>query len=697
MNIGLITEYPIWFVILCILLGVAYAAILYFRNARDELPSALSRGLAVVRAVTITVLAFLLLSPLLRTTHHHVEKPVIVIGQDNTVSVTERDTVAAGPYQQELEAFVRDLGDDYDVRFYTVGEETRPATLDSLPLTFHEKSTDLSSFFELASLRYAHTNAGALVLASDGIYNRGMNPVYSTDNLTKPVFTIALGDTARQKDLLIRRANYNRMAFLDNDFPVEVVLQAFDCEGQEAVVTVSHQGRNVFRESLNIPSSRYSGTVRMLLPAEEPGLQPYTIRTTILENEINKKNNTRQIYVDVLDSRQKILILANSPHPDVTAIKQAMQRNYQFETEDLLLDDFSGSLDDYDLVVFHQIPSRNRRSVAMLEEAGNSRVPVLFVVGEQTDLNLLNTFPSGLTIEMAGGQTNDAQPVFNGNFTAFRLQPHTLDVLPFFPPLSVPFGKYRMVPPVSVLFYQRVSGLQTEDPLLLFSALEGEKTGVLCGTGLWKWRMRSYSRTGDHDAFDDIINRMVQYLALRVDKRRFRVEVEQQVPENENIMFYAELYDEGYEPVPGEDISLVIRDEAGNDYDYTFSASENAYVLDAGKLESGKYSYTAKASLGTEVFEEKGAFSVTAVEVETLVTRADHQLLYRLARQNDGIMVYPGNLKAISEAMDQREDIKPVLYSEKRYKAFIDLPWLFAVLLILLSVEWFARKRGGSY
>src|SRR5262245_8036749 len=82
----LITEQPAWYVILCVLLGVAYA---WFFYAKDTvLPSVgLKRGLAVVRGVLVSLLAFLLLTPLIKTFTRDVEKPLIVLAQDNSESL----------------------------------------------------------------------------------------------------------------------------------------------------------------------------------------------------------------------------------------------------------------------------------------------------------------------------------------------------------------------------------------------------------------------------------------------------------------------------------------------------------------------------------------------------------------------------------------------------------------------------------
>jgi hypothetical protein len=60
-------------------------------------------------------------------------------------------------------------------------------------------------------------------------------------------------------------------------------------------------------------------------------------------------------------------------------------------------------------------------------------------------------------------------------------------------------------------------------------------------------------------------------------------------------------------------------------------------------------------------------------------------------------MFYPAGLEQLTEEILAREDIRPVTYSSKKYEDLLNKGWLFAMILGLLSLEWFLRKRAGSY
>src|SRR5690606_38701625 len=126
-------------------LGVGMAVLLYFRNNFIKSPSTrqqlVFRALGVVRFVVITLLALLLLAPLFRSQFTEERKPVVVVLQDNSQSVTygfaEGDSAA---YVQQLEALQEKLGDKFDVKSYGFSQEL----LEDLSPDFKGEITDLS-------------------------------------------------------------------------------------------------------------------------------------------------------------------------------------------------------------------------------------------------------------------------------------------------------------------------------------------------------------------------------------------------------------------------------------------------------------------------------------------------------------------------------------------------------------------------
>ena len=77
-------------------------------------------------------------------------------------------------------------------------------------------------------------------------------------------------------------------------------------------------------------------------------------------------------------------------------------------------------------------------------------------------------------------------------------------------------------------------------------------------------------------------------------------------------------------------------------------------------------------------------------------TTANHQLLYNLAAQSGGKMVMPNQISSLKDIIPKNEKVKTISYEENSYENIINLKWIFVILILLLSLEWFLRKRNGA-
>lgn len=219
----------------CLALGIGYAFLLY--GSSVHLNRTLRNSLFLLRTIAITILSFLLFAPLVRNVQKTVEKPLIIIAQDNSASivVSKPRDFNEKDYISNLKRLEKTLLEAYDVRSFNFGSDVNSG----LDLKFNAPLTDISSVFKLINDQFSNRNIGAIILGSDGIYNRGSNPQYESKNLKTSVYTIALGDTIAKRDLLISNVNYNNITYLDNQFQVEISVEAYQSQGSSSLLTVS--------------------------------------------------------------------------------------------------------------------------------------------------------------------------------------------------------------------------------------------------------------------------------------------------------------------------------------------------------------------------------------------------------------------------------------------------------------------------
>lgn len=678
----------------CLLTGVFLAWLLYGRSSSLTRPLRLI--LATFRAITISSILWLLFSPLIRQISYTLEKPIVIIAQDNSQSVG--NFIPSGfdslKYKKDLQQLSKELSEEYDVITYSFSDRVT----EGLNFGYTGKLTNASALISQLNDKLINRNVGAVILATDGIFNRGGNPASAISELKAPVYTIALGDTIPKKDLLIQNVNSNELVYLDNDFKIEVQVQAYQCNNHETKLSILEDGKKIHEQTIRLTGDQFTKTVPVTLKASKQGIHQYTVTLSALKDEISVKNNSQRILIEVINDRQKILIASAAPHPDLAALREAVQLNKHNEVS-LVMAEGMKSIDPkgYGLIILYQLPGITYDARELISKIHEAKIPVWYILGAQTNISQFNQLQNGVNFRMTGGPLQYTYSDINTNLSVFDLDPTTKKEIENFDPLQVPQGQLQLLGEHQAVLNQRKGKLKTNTPQLFFMNAGGRKTGYLIGEGIWKWKL---SEARDHDqpvVFNSLIGKIVQYLSVKDDKRKFIVRpVKQTFDENEHILINATLYNDSYVPVNTTDINIRLKDEQGKSYNFNFSKYESAYQLDAGILPPGNYSYIANTTLGTQKYTAKGSFFINALIAEFQQTIANHQLLYSLSSQTNGKMYAPAQLLKIKDDLHQSGQVKTLSYEDRKYEELVNFKWLFVLILLLLSTEWFLRKRNGA-
>ncbi len=690
---SIITEYPLWLSIFCLAVGFAAAWILYNKSTDlDEAPSWVRKMLFVVRLVAVSIVALLLLSPLVERKVAKKILPKIVFAQDNSESIIlGKDSAALRKnYIQKVAKLRNELGSDYDFVVATFGNEVQYQ--DSF--SFNEKYSDYDQLLSRITADYVNDNLGALIVAGDGIFTKGIAPRFRAVGAQSPIYAVALGDTTRKRDLKITEVVHNRTAFVDTEVPIELYYEAFDLAGRTAALQVFDGGKVIFEKTIKLNQSQFSGKEKFTIKAGKAGVHFYKFSFKPLEGEELLKNNSKTIAIDVIKNKEKILLLSAGAHPDLGAIKQSIESNVIYEAK--VWTDLSKfpKFSDYKLIILYQLPNRAFPELK-LQELKKTNTSLLFIVGAGTDMRRFNRLNSILKIQTRANYA-EATYVYNGNFSLFTTQ----EIASLFeqnPPLRVPFGSYKVQKNASVLLHQRQRGIETSLPILAFGKSDKQKQAVWVGEGLWRLRMDAFRKDNQHRKFDLLINKTVQYLSIQEQKERFVLRIPTISDEGTNIVCLAELYNESFEQVNDPAVRVSVTDSAGNQFDYLLEQYGTRYRLNLGTFPVGEYRYTAKAEFPDKSLHKSGKFSVRPMNLEAVNTVADFNGLAEMAESTGGKIFTKDSFDALTNAIKQDERIKPVMVENQKLTNITHVKAIFFLLLILLTLEWGLRKFFGSY
>lgn len=694
---AILTEYSLWLSFICILVGVLYSVLLYYKNRDIDFGKNNLKILYTIRGFSITLIAFLLLVPLTKMIIKKSEKPILIFALDNSESIVSSSD--SSYYKNEFPKQYGDLiakfGHKYEVILYEFGNSAKKVNQPSY--NFTDKNSQISDLIEELKTLYVNRNIGALIIASDGIINKGGNPLYALQYSKFPVYTIGMGNPETQTDLYVANIVHNSQTYKGNSFPVEIKIGANHLKGKTAKLKVFQGDKEVYSTSISIPSQSYYTSISTLFEAKSIGIQKYKIVLSDLDGEVTYKNNSATFYIEVVDQREKVAIIYHAPHPDISAIKSALEVSDKYQIELFSSENFKGSLNAYSLVILHQIPSIQFPAPALMNEIQNSKVSVLYILGPKTNFNIFNTHKKGISILKNKDLSNESSPVFNQNFISFTFSEEAKQMLLKLPPLQTPFGDYNETVGAQVFLYQKIAGVNTNFPLILFHEGVGAKSGVIVASGIWQWKLYNYLYANNNDVFNEIINKTAQYLSVFGDKSFFRIKSKHLYNENEQIDFQAELYNESYELINNSDVHMEIQSSSGKKYPFQFSKKDLHYYLSIGELPSDDYKWTATTLTGNQKFSKSGAFTVKEIMVESQNLVANHQLLKSIANDTKGSFYPIQKMNNIEKDIKSNENIKSIATYNKSYNMFLNSIIYFILIILLLSVEWFIRKWNGGY
>ena len=686
---GLHFELHLAFYILLVLLGFFLSWFLYKKQLnKKEISLFYLRSLFFFRWLTISLISFFLLQPQLYRSEEKEEKPILLFAQDNSRSiVANSDSIFyRDQYEDTIKQFLDVVSKYYDIRRYTFGDKC----IENDFFDFNETSTNIESVYKLLNDRFYGTNITDLVIASDGIINlgRSSNNINTYPSLT--THAILLGDSTSYPDLKIKSIKCNKYTLLNNKFPIEVTVHCNDSINNIELL-LYEENKLLEKRKLNSPTSGIK-KVSYLLTADSVGIKK--IRAVIKSElkEKNQINNSKYVQIEVIDRSQKVLILAESPHPDIAALNWALQDQLRSEVSTFMFHDFDKSISKYDLVIFHK-PFQNNKLIQLMKDCRVQSIPTLVITGnvlgdDNSVLKLLE-----LENNIFKGQTI-ANPKVNESFKGFNISKDWLITMDQYPPLSIPFSTdYNITSKCKIICYQMINNIRMKYPMIYYFPIDGINHSIILGEGIWKWRMAEYNQEQSSKVFNDFIQKTTQLLKRTSKKTRLNVKVPYFNEEDSYIDIYAEYYNKSYELSTLTDIILNFTDSLGESFSKKMNPVGNHFELRLSPLYIGKYQFEVKAINQDDLFSSSGRFIVKTSQKEKVNTVANHDNLKRLTTKGESY--YFKQLTTLKTKLLESASSKTKHHMEEKTMDLIHYHWMFFVLILIPFIEWVLRKKAG--
>ncbi|MGM8362661.1 hypothetical protein ACSV4D_12170 [Flavobacterium sp. ARAG 55.4] len=672
------TTNTILLIILSVIVAAGLSYFQYYYKARSK--SKINLLLAFLRFSAIFGLLLLLINPIITSNTTVVEKPTLALVVDNSSSVAylKSDKLATELYLKI--ATNAALKEKYTVQSFQFDSDFLPFQ----QLDFKGTQTHVDAVAK--DLKAINKNSTfPTVLISDGNQTSGNDYVYSFDTSNK-VFPIILGDTTQVLDLKINQLNVNKYAFLKNQFPVEVFLQYSGTKSITADFKISQGNSVLSKQKVSFSPTKNTAVVNVLLTANKIGSQLYKATLISTEKEKNSYNNTKNFAVEVLDQKSTVAIVSAINHPDIAALKRAIESNAQRKVV-VVNPKQINQLTDYNVLVLYQPTAEFK---AVFDSNKLDKINTFIITGTHTDFNFLNQQQSNLEFKMTT-QKEDYLAAFNSQFNLFAI-----DDIGFenFPPLQNPYGKINVKGNTSVLLSSKIRNIDTQAPLLAFSENQGTRAAYLLGENSWKWRLESHNQNDSFEKYDIFIDKIIQFLASNNAKKSLVVNHESFYNSGEAIEITAQYFNKNYEFDEKAHLTITLvnaKIKASKSYDLL--KGNNAYKVNLDGLSAGSYNFRIKELNSKASYSSH--FEILDFDIEKQFVNPDVVRLKQLASLTQGKVYFPNQVDSLIQSLLEDENYKTIEKTNSSRSPLVDWKWLLVLICSFFAIEWFVRKYHG--
>jgi len=675
------TTQTVLYIIIAIIISILLAVFMYGYKTKFSKSTKWIYG--SLRFVTIFSVLLLLINPIFKTETFSIIKPKLPILIDNSKSISElNQTLNVSDFVASLKSN-KDLNEKFELSFYTFGNEFK--INDSL--TFNEKNTNISEALSLINQLFKDEVAPT-ILVTDGNQTLGDNYEFSSINFKNRIYPLVIGDSIKYLDLKIEQLNSNRYAFLRNNFPVEIILVYQGSKNITTQFEVKKGTTTVYKENIVFTKNDKTKILKFTLPASSVGFQKYTAQINPITEEKNKINNSKQFAVEVIDQSTNVLIVSDIVHPDIGALKRAIESNEQRKVTIKKPFEALSIVNDHQLIILYQ---PNRSFTNIYSKINKLNKNTLVFTGQQTDWYFLNNIQDNYKKEVTN-QSENIVGILNKNYGAFVI--NDIDFSEY-RPLKTLFGSLEIVVPYDNLLGQSIDGFETETSLLATTELNGSRNAIFDGEGIWKWRAQSFIESKDYNEFDNFFGKVIQYLASNKRRSRLEVSYENFYYNNKSIRISAQYFDKNFVFNSNANISILITNsDSKQSFEYPLLLKRNFYEIDLNNLKAGEYVF--KVSVNDEIkLTRNGAFTILDFNVEQQFLNPDVTKLSRVATNTKGKNFFISDSFLLIDTLIKDDNFKQVEISKEKIEPLIEWIYLLGLIILSLSIEWFLRKYNG--
>ncbi|MFC2147986.1 VWA domain-containing protein [Bacteroidota bacterium] len=670
----------VFLILFAAILALGLVIFQYYYKSKSK--GTLYIALSFLRFVALFCVFLLLINPKITKEQYSLEKANLIILADNTTSIGQANGVNQLVNAKKLIEENTNIAEKFNVSEYVFGTELN--SLDSL--SFTEKATNIGRALSSLNEIFAGSNTAILML-TDGNQTLGEDYEFSGGRQKFPIYPIVVGDTTSYQDIRIDQVNTNKYAFLKNKYPMEIFVSYQGKNTVSTTLTITEAGQNLYRKQIVLSETENSQIINTVLDATTVGIKNIKISLSPLENERNIANNSRQIGIEVIDEKTNIALVSNMLHPDLGALKKAIESNEQRSVSIIKPSLSPNELEQFDLFIIYQPDTSFEKVYSYIESKGAN---IFTITGPKTDWTFLNKVQNSFQ-KNSYDQKEEVTPILNAGFTHFDISDLAVSD---YPPVETTLGELLITASYENMLSQRIKGVDLNEPLFTVLETNLRREAILFGENIWKWRVQSYREDQEFKKFDDFISKVILFLANSKPRSRLTLEYENIYQGLNEATIKATYFDETFVFDNNATLNLILSGiENNTSRQIPMLLKKGYYEADISTLPSGDYSFTA--SVKDENLTKTGKFTILDYDLEKQLLSSNYKKLDRLAKSTNATLYFPSQVSNFIEDIIKDNRFVPIQKSKQNVVSLIDFKILLGIIVAALTAEWFIRKYNG--
>lgn len=728
-----------WVIVLSALFAVGIAWWTYRRTVPD-LSQPWRAALAGLRSIGMVLLLMALFEPVVRFVHGSIDRPAVIVAIDASESMQIVDHVGgkrALLRDSVLRQLQREAPDHWT--FVSFGESVRPVPLDSIAVVPDSlPRTSISAVLEWVGNNRLSSGrrlaAGAVVLLTDGNDNGEVSVLSVARQIRQPIYAVGIGDTVPPFDAMIYDLVAPARPIVGQETSILVRVQHTDSVPRMIGLEL-RQDNTRLRDtmlscvpgrvvSVTLPwiprqagSRKVEALIRMIPSGTgSRGDAPESVEATV-------SNNVRTTYVDVVDTKRTILLVAGAPSPDVAYLSSLFDND---PSVDLIRCVQRKGSEFYDrlptesdvrkaeVCILVGFPTATTPADVIAAVAkGATATNLLFIPSRDVDYRRLGPLAEVLpfvvtasnrqeylaTPDVAAAQTSDPILKLTGTDADH-------DIWNALPPLYRTETFVTPRPGARVLSTIRVQNAPLDEPLLLTYRQGRSRLVAVMGYGLYRWellREGPIQQRGEKplEVAKLFIGNTTSWLAAHDVDQPVRLATNRSVyVVGDRVGVQATVIDDAGAPIDQARVVVDIQGSGVQRRVILESMGAGRYQGSAGQVPPGEYTAQCVAEYrGQPVGSDQRRFLVRPVRIEQAGITMNRPLLQALAQATSGRW-FPArdinqDVSQLIAALEQDPRLQQRAVQNARDTTLWHTPWPLFGAIVAFSLEWFLRKRRG--